>query len=386
MAGKGRTARTRSGRAAARISIAVVVGLGALLLAGNALAGGPAVRSDLADYAPGSTVTLTGTGWGVGESVHVTVDDTLGQTWAWLSNPDVLAGLDGSFTLSVTLPNAFIANYTVNAVGSSGAAATTSFTDGNATSVSGTVTDSVTHNPIAGATVTCDTSGGCNGTFSTTTSAAGAYVFSGGNKLTFATSGPVVLTLSVSKSGYGTGAIALSNVNNSDTLVNKNVALTPSQANQATLSVTGPVSATFGGADKAISTTGGSGNGAITFSAAASTACSISGSNLHVTSGTGSCSITATKEGDTSFSPTTSAPFDVTINKASQTLSFTSNPPSGATVGGIYQPAATGGASGNAVTFGATGACSYNGSTQLVTMTSVGTCTVAADQLGKADY
>src|ERR1044072_2545138 len=66
---------------------------------------GATIASDQADYSPGATVTLTGAGWGVGETVHVTVDDLLGQTWSWTSNPGGIAGLDGSFTLTVDLPN-----------------------------------------------------------------------------------------------------------------------------------------------------------------------------------------------------------------------------------------------------------------------------------------
>ena len=56
----------------------------------------------------------------------------------------------------------------------------------------------------------------------------------------------------------------------------------------------------------------------MTFDAGASTACSIVSDQLHVLSGTGTCSITATKAGDLDYNPTTSAPFTVTINKANQ--------------------------------------------------------------------
>ena len=176
----------------------------------------PTISSDKADYAPGSTVTLTGSGFGAGESVHLFVNDTIGQTWQY--NADVAADPSGAFTAAFQLPNTFISNYDVTATGATGAKATTTFTDGNATSVSGTVTDSVTHTAISGATVTCDTTSGCNNTFTTTTDGSGNYVFDNSTtKLSFGTNGPVTLTLKVSKSGYANGAITISNVNNGST-------------------------------------------------------------------------------------------------------------------------------------------------------------------------
>ena len=80
----------------------------------------------------------------------------------------------------------------------------------------------------------------------------------------------------------------------------------------------------------------------------------------------------------------TSATQTQTVNKAPQVITFSSAAPSGAVFGDTYTPTATGGASGNAVTFGASGACSYSSGT--VTMTATGTCTVTADQLGNDDY
>ena len=275
----------------------------------------PWIASDLADYAPGSVVNVMGGSWQPGESVHINVNDNQGQTW--VRNADVTADANGDITDSFNLPNWFVASYGVTATGASGSVATTSFTDGNATSVTGTVTDSVTLAAISGATVTCTS--GCNNTptASTTTNGSGTYIFDNTTtKLTFAGNGPTTLVLTVSKSGYTNGTITLSNVNNGDMLTGKNVALAPSIQNQATLSITGPNDATYGVPDQTITTSGGSGTGATTFSAGTSSACSIVSGELHVISGTGSCAITATKAGDSNFNPTTSAPFAVTIHKA----------------------------------------------------------------------
>jgi hypothetical protein len=116
----------------------------------------PSITSDLADYPPGATVTLTGAAWGAGEAVHIFVNDDVGQTWQY--NADVTADASGGFTTRFSLPNYFVANYGVTATGSSGAAATTTFTDAIATTTTlvsslnpSTVGQSVTFT----ATVTC---------------------------------------------------------------------------------------------------------------------------------------------------------------------------------------------------------------------------------------
>ena len=69
-----------------------------------------------------------------------------------------------------------------------------------------------------------------------------------------------------------------------------------------------------------------------------------------------------------------------------QSITFTSTPPSGAIVGGTYTVSATGGGSGNTVTFTSLTAtvCSVAGSA--VSLNAGGTCTVAADQAGSAGY
>jgi uncharacterized protein YjbI with pentapeptide repeats len=97
-------------------------------------------------------------------------------------------------------------------------------------------------------------------------------------------------------------------------------AVTATKADQQALSVTGPGSGTYG-SGYPLTSSGGSGSGAVTFDVGASTACTIptSGTNtglLVVTSGTGTCTLTASKAGDDDYNPATSTPVSVTINKA----------------------------------------------------------------------
>src|SRR5215216_51483 len=91
----------------------------------------PTIASDQADYAPGATVTLTGGGWQPAESVHIFVNDDIGQTWSYNSNPDPVVDDSGDITYQFQLPYWFVANYSVTATGSASGTATTTFTDAN---------------------------------------------------------------------------------------------------------------------------------------------------------------------------------------------------------------------------------------------------------------
>jgi hypothetical protein len=121
--------------------------------------GPPTIASDQPDYAPGSTVILTGANWAAGEAVHLFVNDDVGQTWAY--NADVTADASGSLTNQFQLPTYFVATYRATATGSTGRTASTTFTDGNlrfsyAPSAVGNFTDSWTKYTNN----TCTTTGG----------------------------------------------------------------------------------------------------------------------------------------------------------------------------------------------------------------------------------
>jgi alpha-tubulin suppressor-like RCC1 family protein len=92
-------------------------------------------------------------------------------------------------------------------------------------------------------------------------------------------------------------------------------------AGQATLTVTGPASVTYGTTGTATAT-GGSGTGALSFSAGASTGCSVSGTTVSVSDASGTCSLTATKAADNNYSAATSAAFAVTLQKAAATVTL----------------------------------------------------------------
>ena len=86
------------------------------------------------------------------------------------------------------------------------------------------------------------------------------------------------------------------------------------QATQAALSVTGAPSSAPNGFSFAVSTSGGSGGGAVTF--AVTGPCSIAGSQVTMTGTTGTCSIIATKAADPNFLEVMSAPAMVSATSA----------------------------------------------------------------------
>ncbi|MGH2839852.1 MAG: hypothetical protein ACRDKY_03385, partial [Solirubrobacteraceae bacterium] len=86
----------------------------------------PTISSDKLDYAPGSTVTITGAGWPADESVQLRTDDDLGATWSDIGAATTDA--DGAFTYSFQLPDNFIAQYRTTATDGV-RTATTTFTD-----------------------------------------------------------------------------------------------------------------------------------------------------------------------------------------------------------------------------------------------------------------
>src|SRR6266540_6677823 len=56
-------------------------------------AAAPTISSDKADYAPGELVTLAGSNWYAGETVHIYVNDSVGSTWS--RNVDMVADAGG---------------------------------------------------------------------------------------------------------------------------------------------------------------------------------------------------------------------------------------------------------------------------------------------------
>jgi sugar lactone lactonase YvrE len=211
-----------------------------------------------------------------------------------------------------------------------------------------------------------------------------------GDSLTTAVSGiPALSTTATSSSSVGaypitvsTGSLAAANYS----FVFVPGTLTIQQASQAALTL-GAGSPLIYSQSEALSVTGGSSGGAVTYRVTAGS-CMITGALLNqltANSGAGSCTVSATMAGNGNYNPVNSNSVTVILQPASQAITFTTPPPASAAYNTSFTVAATGGASGNAVIFTSSGSCSNNGATYTMT-SSTGTCSVIANQAGNSNF
>ncbi|HET7272539.1 MAG TPA: hypothetical protein VFI90_15810, partial [Rubrobacter sp.] len=168
----------------------------------------PTIQSDQADYPPGATVTLTGSNWQPGESVHISVNDTYGASWA--RNVDVNANANGEITDSFNLPEWFVSDYDVTATGTQSGTVRTTFTDANP---SGILVNPTSRSVTQGQSATYDVTvqmGGNSSNCTTTLSASGLPTgatasFSGANPRTGNTNYTSTMTISTTASGPASG-------------------------------------------------------------------------------------------------------------------------------------------------------------------------------------
>lgn len=152
-----------------------------------------------------------------------------------------------------------------------------------------------------------------------------------------------------------------------------------------TIAFTKPADQTFApGAAVALTAAATSGL-AVSFASTTTGVCTVSGSTATIVTA-GTCSITASQAGSANYNAATDVTQSFAIGKASQTISFTKPADQTFTPGGTVALSATGGASGQPVTFASitTGVCTVSGSA--ATMVAAGTCSVTAAQAGDASY
>jgi hypothetical protein len=167
---------------------------------------------------------------------------------------------------------------------------------------------------------------------------------------------------------------------------------TIAKANQAiAITAAVPASAIFGTAFTTSATGGGSGNAvSITTSGVCGVSSGGAGSAaVQMTSGTGTCSVSYSQAGDANYNAAPTLTANVAAAKAAQAITVTTSAPSAAAFGSSFTVAATGGGSGNAVTYttptGAGDGCSDAGPTFTVT-SGVAACQVLYNQAGNANY
>jgi hypothetical protein len=104
-----------------------------------------------------------------------------------------------------------------------------------------------------------------------------------------------------------------------------------------------------------------------------------------MTSGTGTCSVIANQAGNTEYSAAPQVTETVSATLVSQSITFNQSAPPTAVYNSNFTVRATGGASGNPVTFTSSGACSNVGATYTM-ISGTGTCSVIANQAGNNNY
>jgi hypothetical protein len=137
------------------------------------------------------------------------------------------------------------------------------------------------------------------------------------------------------------------------------------------------------GGTATLAATGGASGNPVVFGATTPATCGIVG--VIVTGvGAGTCIVTANQAGNTNFAAATQVTQNIIVAKATQTITFGTVPT--IIAGATGTVTATGGASGNQVTFSSTtqSVCTVSGS--IVTGVTAGTCVIAANQPGSANY
>ena len=342
---------------------------------------------EIMDNAPGSPQPVT-----------LTATVLIPQTITFTTNPPASAGYNSPFTVAATggasgNPVTFTnsgncsnngATYTMTK--STGTCSVIANQAGNSTyAAAAQVTRSVTAT-MAPQTITLINSppanAGYNSTFTVSATGGGS-----GNAVTFTSSGVCSNSGGIYKmtAGKGMCSVIANQAGNSNYLAAAQVtqSVTATLASQTiTFTKSAPSSAAYN-SSFTVSATGGASGNAVTFTS--SGACSHSGATYTMTSGTGACSVIANQLGNSNYTAATQVAQTVSATQAAQTITFTTNAPATATYKSTFKVAATGGASGNAVTFTSSGACSNSGATY--TMTSgTGTCSVIANQAGNSNY
>jgi hypothetical protein len=121
----------------------------------------------------------------------------------------------------------------------------------------------------------------------------------------------------------------------------------------------------------------------VTFSSATPSVCTVAGSAVTMV-GSGQCTVDADQVGNASYNPATTATQTFQVGKGSQTITVTSFPPAGATVGGSYRVLAKA-SSGLAVVV-ATSSAACTASAGVVHFVAVGSCVIVISQPGGANF
>jgi len=211
-----------------------------------------------------------------------------------------------------------------------------------------------------------------------------------GNAITYTSSDANVATISgntVTIVGAGTTAIIASQAGNTiyNAAIDVPQTLTVTKANQ-TITFNALTTKTFGDAAFTLSATGGTSGNAITYTSSDTKVATVAGNTVTIV-GAGKATITANQAGNMNYNAATNVSQTLTINKAVQTLAFDLGTNATKIVGdAAFDLMATGGASGNAITYVSSNTAVATISGNTVTIVGPGTTTITASQSGNANY
>jgi len=285
------------------------------------------VKTDRADYWPGETVTITGSGWQPGERVALKIseDSDTHHDFTFTAVADNSGNIENREFAPIEneVFHHFGKRFYLTATGVASTALNT-FTDGNS-NVVGVVTSTAAGSPpISGATVTCTVANGCNNLVTTTTSTTGNYSlpvqFSGNS---------ASITLTVSASGYTTKSESVS-VSNSVQNTTKNFSLDPSSTATSTTVATSGSPSIYGNSVTFTATVSPStATGSVQFvdgTTNLGSSVPVSGGQAALVTGAllaGSHSITAVFTGTGSFTGSTSPALVQVVNPKALTITAT---------------------------------------------------------------
>ncbi len=317
-----------------------------------------------------------------------------------MNNASVVTTNSGSGSPDCTSFNPYpgTPNYKVLYISTTGATCTNniSYSDpyGNSISFTHTTTNSiaqaftVTYTPVPAPTISSIVANSGPPSGGTSITINGSYllyptVTIGGSAATVTASTANSITVTTPAHAEGAVNVVVTVPNGS---VTSTGGFTYTKQSQAALTASAsPSTIAFGAGNVAMSATGGSGTGALSY-AVVSGPCSVSGSTLSTT-GVGTCSVTASKAADSNYNEITSAPISVVVTTATQAALTTSASPANIAFNGTSALSTSGGSGTGAVSYAVTAGgsfCSISGST--LTGTGIGACTVTATKAADTNY
>lgn len=143
---------------------------------------------------------------------------------------------------------------------------------------------------------------------------------------------------------------------------------------------------TFGDANFDLNATGGASGNAVTFTSSNTNVATVVGKTVTIV-GVGTTTITASQAGNDFYNAAADVTQILAVNKGNQTITFDLGNNANKTLGAAnFDLTATGGASGNAVTFTSSDPSVATVSGTTVTIVGIGTTTITASQLGNDNY